>query len=180
MTANQINYWNLQETKRANQARETEAQRHNVKTEEYSAGNLLETVRHNQAGEQETARHNVQTENAAFMTAAEVARHNKAVENIDANKVKVQQGQLNETVRHNREQDSWLGYANRTNRMNAETNQYSAMHNAYNNYWQAVKAQSETDLNKVKGNEIEYKMLTGPLEMVTRAMLPMITGTMVP
>lgn len=177
MTANQINYWNLQETRRANRARETETQRHNVKSEEYNTGNLLETSRHNMATENESVRHNRQSENVAFITASEVARHNKATEAIDSSKVQVQQGQLDETVRHNREQDSWLGYTNLTNRMNAEANQYAAQHKAYNDYWNAVKAQSETDLNKLKGNEIEYKMLTGPLEMVTRAMLPLITGS---
>ena len=174
MTANQINYWNLQETKRSNLAREAETQRHNTKVEDYNTGSLLETSRHNQATEGEATRHNVQSENLAFITAAEVARHNKASEGLDRSKINVQQGQLNETIRHNREQDSWRGYENYTDRMNAETQQYAAQHKAYNDYYQAMKARSEAKLNETKGAEIEYNMATGPLQMLTRSMLPIM------
>lgn len=174
MTANQINYWNLQETKRSNLARETEATRHNKEVEGYNTGSLLETARHNQANEQEASRHNIQSENLSFITASEMARHNKASEGIDRSKVAVQQGQLAETVRHNRENDAWLGYDKYTDRMNAETNRYASQHKAYSDYMQAEKAKSEIGLNRKKGTEIEYNMATGPLQMLTRSMLPVI------
>lgn len=58
MTANQIAYWNLQETNRANRVREatnwfgaTETQRHNVATENLGSATLRETSRHNVASE---------------------------------------------------------------------------------------------------------------------------------
>ncbi len=62
MTANQISYWQLQETKRANQAKEAETARHNVIQEGISSGTNIETRRSNLAKEQETQRHNVATE----------------------------------------------------------------------------------------------------------------------
>lgn len=69
MTANQVAYWNLQETGRHNRATETETNRHNVVTEGIDLGNLNEKVRHNKATEgidigklQETMRHNVASE----------------------------------------------------------------------------------------------------------------------
>lgn len=58
MTANQIAYWTLVETSRANRVREAtnwfsaiETQRHNVATEELGLATLKETSRHNLASE---------------------------------------------------------------------------------------------------------------------------------
>lgn len=58
MTANQIAYWNLQETSRANRVKEatnwfsaSETQRHNVATEDLGKATLKETSRHNVASE---------------------------------------------------------------------------------------------------------------------------------
>lgn len=66
MTANQIAYWNLQETKRSNQVKEG-----------ISQGTLDETKRSNVARETETNRSNVARE-------TETARSNKAKEALTA------------------------------------------------------------------------------------------------
>lgn len=55
MTRNQIEYWNTQETKRANKAKEAETQRSNLARE-------VETNRNNRAVEEETHRANVARE----------------------------------------------------------------------------------------------------------------------
>lgn len=98
MLAQQINYWNYQETKRHNQASEqleseknaisreqvnvnwftaNEQQRHNVASEDISRGGLYETIRHNKATESisqgtlaESIRHNKQQEAIGYMNAA--------------------------------------------------------------------------------------------------------------
>lgn len=74
MTSNQIAYWTLEETKRANLAKERENNRTNLANEEIKRqsnqitqslgyGNLAETRRANQAKETELNRHQVRTEN---------------------------------------------------------------------------------------------------------------------
>lgn len=69
MTANQIAYWTLQETKRANTVREGETHRTNVRHEGIEESKVTESRRHNLADEQirsgtltESKRHNVATE----------------------------------------------------------------------------------------------------------------------
>lgn len=73
MTTNQIAYWTLKETERANKARENETKRANLAKEALTArqndinyqigtGNLAESVRANQAKETELNRHQVKTE----------------------------------------------------------------------------------------------------------------------
>lgn len=116
MTKNQIDYWNLQETKRHNSvtegetgrhnlAAEGETSRHNVVTERETErsnraregidlGKLNESVRHNKVTESETNRHNVATEGIDLGKLNETQRHNQASERISG-------GQLSETVRHN-------------------------------------------------------------------------------
>lgn len=81
MTANQIAYWSLDETKRANLAREAETNRANL------------------ARETETHRANVASEGIDISKLAETSRHNKASESIDL-------GQLGETKRHNKVAES--------------------------------------------------------------------------
>lgn len=84
MTQNQIRYQEhlenvrnnrevLEETKRANQARESENYRHNSRTEDLGFANLDETRRHNYA-----------SENISYYTAGETARHNYATEGIQS------------------------------------------------------------------------------------------------
>jgi hypothetical protein len=98
MTQNQINYWKLQEEKRANLAKEglthqqnAETQRHNVATEGISKDTLSETYRHNYMQE---VIGNVQ--------ALETQRHNQAVEG--------------ETVRSNRANEGLKGQTNQITR----------------------------------------------------------------
>lgn len=110
MTRNQIEYWNLQESKRANQAKESETGRHNLATESETGrhnqvqegidlGHLNESVRHNRVTESETKRHNVageqETSRHNRVTETETNRHNVVSEGIDL-------GKLSETTRHNR------------------------------------------------------------------------------
>lgn len=86
MTHNQINYWNLEETKK-----------HNRQTEQTEIDKLAETSRHNRATEgidlsklTETNRHNLETErqgavslNIESAKVGETQRHNMASERID-------------------------------------------------------------------------------------------------
>lgn len=65
MTQNQIQYWSLLETQRANRAKEGETATHNRATESIESGKLRETGRHNVASERveqgklsESGRHN--------------------------------------------------------------------------------------------------------------------------
>lgn len=76
MTRNQIEYWNLVETRRANAetqrsnlARESETARHNTATESVDLGKLAESTRHN-----------VATEGQAGLELAEATRSHKASE----------------------------------------------------------------------------------------------------
>lgn len=105
MTNNQINYWNLQETKRHNVvsedelkrhniAGESETNRHNVQQEYIGFGNLAETTRHNKA-----------TEGYSFASLAEATRHNKAAEALQSQSIDLGYDQLAETTRSNQERE---------------------------------------------------------------------------
>lgn len=149
MTKNQIEYWNLQENKRANLARELETNRANRAREgidsSYYQGQLqlrsqelgetrrsnlsreaelyrsnvareMETHRSNVVGEGELHRHNLATEmsaarqadaalsqaGAAWMRAQNEATYQSRIAGV-------QEGQLVELNRHNRELESWQG-----------------------------------------------------------------------
>lgn len=118
MTANQINYWRLQEDKRSNVAREVETHRTNVSNEDISRTkvandlylgkrNAAENERHNRVGEIETNRANLARE-------AENYRSNLAreTENYRSNTARER-----ETFRHNLQDEAnkrsqiGLGYA---------------------------------------------------------------------
>lgn len=117
MTSNQIRYWELQETKRANRAKERETKRANrvneALTREYQQGTLdlrgqelAETIRRNLAGESislqtlgENQRHNLAYEQ-------ESARHNMATENLTAKQLNIEQGKLAEMIRSHRATES--------------------------------------------------------------------------
>lgn len=80
MTTNQIAYWNLQETNRANLAKEFENNRSNVAREtETNRSNLVneaETRRHNTEGEKLTKRgQNVQLGAAAIKAGGRLIEH---------------------------------------------------------------------------------------------------------
>lgn len=115
MTKNQIDYWNLQETKRANtetarhnQAYETETNRHNVATEGIDMGKLSETSRHNQATEgidmgklNESIRHNQVNEGIDLGKLNESIRHNQATESQAMRDLTARYAELQEMTRHN-------------------------------------------------------------------------------
>lgn len=134
MTTNQLAYLNLQETIRANQAREGETHRanlaseslrlrdtlesirHNQKLENISMFNLGETWRSNRARENENQRHNLETESLQSSTIAETNRANLANEAIrnEANKIDrwsaignyfINSGKVNEEIRHNQQME---------------------------------------------------------------------------
>lgn len=76
MTANQIAYQNMLESKRSNVAKETETQRHNIRNEDIDSSKLSETARHNLSTEgleskkqSETKRHNIAQE---FLSGTEI------------------------------------------------------------------------------------------------------------
>lgn len=110
MTSNQIRYWELQESKRANREREQETRRSNRVNERLTrayqegtldlrAKELAETTRAHQATEainlasqQELARHNVVYEK-------ETARHNLATESLTGVQLDIAKANLSETVR---------------------------------------------------------------------------------
>lgn len=101
MTNNQIQYWSLQETKRHNQAGESE------------------NIRHNVAAETETGRHNLATEQVDISKLNETVRHNQATEQFNISS-------LQETKRHNVETERT---ANRSNEIRAEANAISKAYN---------------------------------------------------
>lgn len=129
MTANQINYWSLQETKRSNLAREEETNRSNLAKEK-------ETNRSNLASEFETNRHNLVSEgigqqqaNAAslnaqvnYMNVQELSRHNNAMEGLQSHSNAIAQQNAN-TAAYNAE----------TSRIDSKTRQREAT-TAYLNY----------------------------------------------
>lgn len=122
MTSNQIRYWELQETKRSNRAREREMRRSNraneMLTQQYQEGTLglraqelAETVRSHQATEavslanvQETARHNL-----AYET--ELTRHNRESEALNARQLDISASTLAETIRSHKVNES-ISFAN--------------------------------------------------------------------
>lgn len=136
MTQNQIRYWEVQETKRANEARERETVRSNLAQER-------ENYRHNTAVETETkrsniahedynnrnllelSRHNVASEQLQDFSNRETQRHNRATEGISQQQVSLGYAQLAETVRNNN-----LNY--RVGMLNASANQQNALTNARN------------------------------------------------
>jgi len=112
MTDIQVKYWDLQETKRANRARESETYRHNSATEVQARNELAETIRSHKTVETETQRHDLATEQLTASDLQERARHNRVTEQLDATRIQ-------EQARHNRASES-------VDRMNAETNRIRA------------------------------------------------------
>lgn len=112
MTHNQINYWTLRETQRANRSKELETNRHNLATEDQSRQELVEasrsnrareaeTVRHNVASESETYRHNAATEAQEANDLLERSRSNRAQESLKRTENLIKQQSVNESVRSN-------------------------------------------------------------------------------
>lgn len=120
MTSNQLRYWELQETKRANRAKEHETRRANKASERLTkhyqqgtldlrAQELYESARSHQVGEsislesaQENIRHNIAYE-------GELRRHNIATEQLSSKQLDLSTATLNETIRSHRASEaiSW-------------------------------------------------------------------------
>lgn len=138
MTHNQINYWNLQESKRHNVEGEKETNRHNLATEG-------ETYRHNVSSEgidisklNETKRHNVQSEGIESGKLAEQQRHNIQTENVDISS-------LQELGRHNRESEVSDRIKANASGTQAAASLFSAQESARHNM--ANEALQQQDLN---------------------------------
>ena len=117
MTSNQLRYWELQETIRANRAKERENRRSNRTNERLTqyyqqgtldlrAQELSETMRSHQVGEsinlasvQENVRHNTAYE-------SELQRHNVATERLSSKQLDISAATLNETIRSHRANES--------------------------------------------------------------------------
>lgn len=144
MLQSQVNYWNLQETRRHNLATErlaresqAETQRHNISTEDVAYGNLRESATHNRATEAlgwetlgENRRHNVVAE-------YENERHNREMEGI-------QQAANAEAIRSHKAQEeiSWYNAETANKRL-----EYDAL-NAASNSMQAQVAWQNAETNK--------------------------------
>lgn len=120
MTSNQLRYWELQESKRVNRAKERETRRANKAserlTQHYQQGTLdlraqelYESARSHQVGEsinlasmQENARHNLAYEH-------ELQRHNTATEQLSSKQLDISAASLAETIRSHKagESISW-------------------------------------------------------------------------
>lgn len=107
MTHNQIAYFQLEETRRANRANETETARHNTSTES-------ETRRHNQVGEGETVRHNLEQEKISLGSLEETKRANAANEALKSSEIDIRKSTLAETERHNKEDERLTSLKNTT------------------------------------------------------------------
>lgn len=176
MTKNQVDYWNLQETKRHNSATEGETGRHNLVVEGETGrhnvvteretersnrtregidlGKLNESVRHNRATESETNRHNVATEGIDLGKLSESARHNRQTESLGY-------VQASETKRHNQASEAIgmsnvdLGYAqldeqSAHNRASESISRYSAISNDELNQARAALASVQADWTAVE------------------------------
>lgn len=113
MTRNQIAFQELQETRRANAAREQELARRNSADIRHQDEQRMEQQRHNVASEQvasgtlhESVRHNTANEGIASGTLLETGRHNVATEEqariANARDANIRVRQAAEAERHNR------------------------------------------------------------------------------
>lgn len=159
MTANQIAYWNLQETKRSNLAKESETSRHNLATEGKDLATLQETSAHNRATESiaagqlgEQIRHNVSTETIDISRLNETARHNKASEELTAQSNYINQW-YNETIAGLRKQELNLQQQKELQRIVESQRDYNEAVRQYdvNNAHKAVST-GATAVNAITGN----------------------------
>lgn len=149
MTSNQIAYWQLQEQKRSNLAKEAdtdfqneENRRHNIRTERTALNVATETARHNKAdesikrfGELEKRRANMQNEAIKWSEAFETQRSNRAKE-YETNRSNV--AKETETYRSNIAKET-------------ETNR----HNIADENVKLAKVQSKDAIQR-RANEIAY------------------------
>lgn len=143
----------LEETKRANLAKETETSTHNRATEGIDMGKLNETIRHDVAGEAETAQHNRATEAIDMGKLNETIRSNVARETIDM-------GDLNERIRHNEVSEFETQRHDLESEQDSHDQAYAAIQKA-ESYVQ--KAQTEADYKEfeqmLEKMEYDHKVL---------------------
>lgn len=84
MTRNQIDYWKLQETKRANAENEALGKATLAETNRANVAKETENYRSNTAREAETRRHDIEGERVNWATLAESGRHNQRDEELKA------------------------------------------------------------------------------------------------
>lgn len=120
MTRNQIEYWSLLETKRANAetqrsnlSREAETARHNQAAESIDLGKLAESTRHNTAAEQqagmelaETTRSHKASEKNTRIANRETQRAHEASEFLQGRTIEMGTNTLRETVRSNKAKEA--------------------------------------------------------------------------
>lgn len=169
MTANQIAWQNMLETRRANVARELETNRSNVAREtETNRANVAkegETKRHNVATEVEAGRHNRSTESLGFSNLSELGRHNlqtEAVNWYNAQEVK-RANQANEAIK-------WLGLGNQQielgiKQQDADTREFSAQ--SQKEHWEGQR--EETHRSNVSNEAIqEFRNILASTELQTK------------
>lgn len=144
MTKNQIDYWNLQESKRANLARESETAKHNREVEKQGRDTIIETVTHNRNSERETAGHNRATEAQSSLDLLERSRSNRANEALTAQRNVNESNRLIETTRSNLANEA-IGRSNASsNLVGANTKRIEAANNT-GNLIVRQRAQNETE-----------------------------------
>lgn len=168
MTANQINYWNLQETRRHNTSTEGESVRSNKakeaidlskaqETARSNRANEVETNRSNTAKETETRRHNIQDEGIKMMDLRETNRHNINTEKTNSYNAQTSRELADETRRSNLAREKETNRSNlvneaersRSNRANEDINSRNVEANIKNAearqaQAEAAKSQAET------------------------------------
>lgn len=160
MTANQINYWNLQETGRHNRVTEAETERHNRRTEDIDLAKLSETTRHNMATEDisnrtlsETTRHNLAQESYNVNNLAETQRHNVATESIGQYDVNIKQQQVEEQERHNTVAEALEQISNKAKVIQARA---EADYKETMGYWKDLEGASSVALSEAQRVQISH------------------------
>lgn len=144
MTHNQINYWNLQETKRHNLVGEQETSRHNRATESVDLGKLSESNRHNLA-----------TESKDLGNLKESIRHNVATENLTSRDLNIAAGTLAENRRHNISSES---ISNKLADSNVELNQANAALAQVRTTWETLNNSANLELTQAQKDEVQGKI----------------------
>nr|AVX53737.1 putative ORF1 [Marmot picobirnavirus] len=141
MTANQINYWNLQEKKRNNLAVETETNRHNVASENIDLAALQESSRHNVTTEGQ-GQQNINLNWAKLQEDVRSHRANEELKGVD----------LNITGSHYERQDAANKLVAKTT---ADLNASRAALNEIEKEWAGLKNSAQVALTQTQKNEVD-------------------------
>lgn len=151
MTQNQIEYWKHRETKRSNQARETETNRANLVREAQTWRQIKDAWHFNDLNFRESQRRNRASETIQKDQLAEQVRHAKEQEKIqtatvqnDAEKLKVSRGQLAEQHRTNLANEQIRTEQNKQTQYRDTRNANIAAYKANNEYKIATKNYAES------------------------------------